>query len=115
MIPPMMTKTQIRRIHLVILALLLGLSRLYGLFGLHALRLAALHRSIMRVRFGMVLAARTAEKEQNRLGVFGSHIRSVHGWRPVVKDSRGFRFYWGYVSYCWRSLDSPNAQFPTAA
>jgi hypothetical protein len=86
MIPPMRTKTQVRRILFAILALLLRLLRLRGLLCLQTLRLAALHRSIVRVRLLVVLAARAAEKEQNRLGVFGSHIRSLHGWRVVVKD-----------------------------
>jgi hypothetical protein len=110
----MMTKIQIRLIYLLILALLLGLSRLHGLLGLQALRLAALHRSIVRVCLLVVLTARSAEKVKNRLGVFGSHIASLRRWPVAVKDSWGFRFYWGYVPYCWRSPDSPNAQFSAA-
>jgi hypothetical protein len=50
-----------------------------------SLRLAPFHRSVMRVGFFVVLAARAAEKEQNRLSVFGSHAASVHGWPVVVK------------------------------
>jgi hypothetical protein len=64
--------------------LLLGL---FGLLGLQALRLAALHRAVMRVRLLMVVAARTAEEEQNRLSVGTAHAASLRPWQVVVKRS----------------------------
>jgi hypothetical protein len=41
----------------------------------------------MRVRLRVVLAARAAKEEQNRLGVFGPHPVSLRRWPVVVKRS----------------------------
>jgi len=55
------------------------------LFG--AFRLAPLHCAVVRVRLLVVLAARTAEKEENRLSVGTAHARSVRRCMVVVKRS----------------------------
>jgi hypothetical protein len=73
-----------------LLAPLIGaLFCLDGLSGVpffQALRFAPLHRLEMRMRLFVVLAARAAEKEQNRLSV-SAHALSFRIWRVVVKRS----------------------------
>jgi hypothetical protein len=71
----------------VILDLLLRLLRLRGLFGFQTLRLAPLHRLVMRMGLFVVLGARAAEEEENRLGVSRTHTASFRSWRAIVKRS----------------------------
>jgi hypothetical protein len=51
----------------------------------YAIPVAALHRPTMRMRLFVVLAARAAEKEQDRLSVETAHTGSLRRWRVVVK------------------------------
>jgi hypothetical protein len=41
----------------------------------------------MRMRLFVIVAARTTEKEQDRLSVGTAHIASLRRWRVVVKRS----------------------------
>ncbi len=75
----------------------LGLACLMGgLFGRAGLRdflflpspvRPLLLRSVVRARFFLVLATSMAEKEQDRLRVFGTHAPSFRSLRVVVKRS----------------------------
>jgi hypothetical protein len=53
----------------------MGLNLVLGGFFFGATRFPPLHSAVMRMRLFVVLAARAAEKEENRLSVFG-HDRS---------------------------------------
>lgn len=71
---------------LIQMALFLG----FRPFGLGALGLAPLGRSllllgVMRMDLLVILAARTAEEEQDRLSVRTAHAASLRRWRVVVK------------------------------
>ena len=98
MIPRVTRKTRTHNLNLSLLAPLIGvlfrLNSLCDLLGLQALRLAALHRSIVGVRLFVVLGARTAEKEEDRLRIATAHAASFRNWRAIVKRStlprRGF-------------------------
>ena len=72
-----------RRVGEVKLALLpsvlLGLS---SVFGPQSVRFAPLHSAVMPMRLFVVVGARAAEEEQNRLGVF------AHGWFPTTINTR---------------------------
>jgi len=65
----------------------LSFRSLLCLLGLQTLRLAAFHGAVMRVRLFELLAARAAEKEQNRLSVGTANAPSVRRWRVVVNRS----------------------------
>jgi hypothetical protein len=65
----------------------LGSDPLLCLFGLQALGLAPLHGPVMRVRLFVILAARAAEEEQDRLSVGTAHAASFRNWQVVVKRS----------------------------
>jgi hypothetical protein len=54
------------------------LAALFSLLGFQAFRLPSLHGAIMRMRFLVVFAARTAEEEQNFLGIL-SHDELPRG------------------------------------
>jgi hypothetical protein len=89
MIPRVTRKTRTHNLNLPLLALLIGalfrLNGLYGLLALQALRLATLHRTVVRVRLFVVLGARATEEEENRLRVSRAHTASLRPWRAVVK------------------------------
>lgn len=81
MIPYVMRTITIRRLVLDLLApLMSGMLLLSGFRRrslLQTLRLAPLHRSVMRMRLFMVLATGTAEKEENFLRVGTAHASSL--------------------------------------
>jgi hypothetical protein len=65
----------------------LSFGPLFCLLRLQTLPLAAFHGAVMQMRLFVILAARAAEKEQNRLSVGTAHAASLRRWRLVVTRS----------------------------
>lgn len=65
----------------------LSFGPLLCLLRLQTLGLASLHHPIMRLRMRLfvILVARAAEKEQNRLSEGMAHAASFRNWQVVVK------------------------------
>jgi hypothetical protein len=83
-----MNRQKQNRINLGLALLLNGLLRCIGWNGFFLFPSpvgALLLRLVVRTRLFLVIAASMAEKEQDRLGVFGSHAPSFRSWWVVVK------------------------------